>query len=368
MNVVFRTDASLQIGTGHVMRCLTLADELRADGADCRFVCRAIPGNLIDLIRQRGFTVSALSTAFSTDENKDRFVGPQSTYAAWLGVTSYTDAAQTITSIGDAMVDWLIVDHYALDFQWEQKLRQVCRRLMVIDDLADRSHDCDLLLDQNLGRNVGDYRDFTLSTCSVLAGAQFALLRPQFAAMRDQSLDRRATPSLKHLLVCMGGVDQVNATGAVLEALVDCNLPANLQISVVMGVNAPWFDHVQSLVKHMPRLTKVLVNVDSMAQLMVESDLAISAAGGMSWEQCCLGLPSIVVEVAENQHYSASALKSSGSAKILGGVNDIKNNMRSMIDFIRTTDVLSQLSKKCRLVTDGRGASRVKDAIYVRNR
>jgi len=368
MNVVFRTDASLKIGAGHLMRCLTLADELRAEGARCHFICRNLQGNLIEQTRQRGFTVSVLSIADELAGASECFVGRQSIYAAWLGVDWDTDATQTISSIGGAVVDWLVVDHYALDFRWEQNLRPMCRRLMVIDDLADRPHDCDVLLDQNLGRNVGDYCGLTPGTCTVLAGSKYALLRPQFAELRDQSLMRRERPELKHLLVCMGGVDQVNATGAVLEALVDCNLPRSLRISVVMGLHAPWLEHVRSFAKNIPQPIEVMVNINNMAQLMAESDLAISAAGGGAWERCCLGLPSIIVTLAENQRYSASALMESGSAKIVGCVDDIKINMRSMIDIFQTTDALSQLSRNSRLVTDGRGVSHVKDALYVRSR
>lgn len=367
MNIAFRTDASLQIGTGHVMRCLTLADALQAAGAQCHFICREHPGNLIAHIRQRGFSVSVLPAATKALITDEHAVETQSNYAAWLGAEWATDAAQTKVGVGAMAVDWLIVDHYALDARWEQALRPLCRKLMVIDDLADRPHDCDLLLDQNLGRDVGDYSQLVPEACTVLAGPHYALLRSEFAALRDDSLRRRATPQLKHLLITMGGVDQADATGKVLEALQDCPLPADLRITVVMGPHAPWLERVQMLAKLMPQPTKVKININNMAQLMADSDLAIGAAGSTSWERCCVGLPTLIVVLAENQRNGATALEQSGSVKVLDSVDAIPHALRSMLGLLVTSDALSQLSQKSCLVTDGQGASRVKDALSERH-
>lgn len=367
MNIAFRTDASMQIGTGHVMRCLTLADAMQAAGTQCHFICREHPGNLIAQIRQRGFTVSVLPAATQENITDEQAVETHSNYAAWLGAEWATDAAQTKVGVGTTAVDWLIVDHYALDARWEQTLRPLCRKLMVIDDLADRPHDCDLLLDQNLGRKVGDYSQLVPKGCTVLAGPHYALLRPEFAALRDESLRRRAIPQLKHLLISMGGVDQADATGTVLEALQDCLLPADLRITVVMGPHAPWLERVQLLAKLMPQPTEVKVNVNNMAQLMVDSDLAIGAAGSTSWERCCLGLPTVVVVLADNQRNAATALEQSGSVKLLDSVVAIPHDLRLISSLLVTTDALSQLSQKSCLVTDGKGTTRVKDALSERH-
>ena len=148
MNIVFRTDASLQIGIGHVMRCLTLADALRTAGAKCHFICRKYPGNLTSLILQSGFTVSVLPFATNASIANDMTVAGQSNYAAWLGADWSQDAAQTKASIGTMAVDLLIADNYAIDMRWEKTLRPLCRKLVVIDDLANRQHDCDILLER----------------------------------------------------------------------------------------------------------------------------------------------------------------------------------------------------------------------------
>jgi len=358
-HIAFRTDASLQIGTGHVMRCLTLADALQATGAQCHFICREHPGNLIAQIRQRGFSVSILPATAEALITNELVVEARSNYAAWLGANWAIDAAQTKVGFGETAYDWLIVDHYALDTRWEQTLRPLCRKLMVIDDLADRPHDCDLLLDQNLGRDADDYNQLVPDGCTVLAGPHYALLRPEFAALRDVSLRRRATPQLKHLLITMGGVDQADATGKVLEVLHDCQLPADLRITVVMGTHAPWLKRVQLLAKLMPQSTEVKVDVNNMSQLMADSDLAIGAAGSTSWERCCLGLPSIIGVQAVNQQLIANALEVSGAAKafsISAGVHPICELIAKILS---DNSILQKMSASASAITDGKGVKRV---------
>jgi len=363
MKIVFRTDASLKIGTGHVMRCLTLADALQKSGAQCHFICREHPGNLVALIRQRGFSVSALPAASEVAAGNERRPERQSNYTEWLGVDWGADAEQTKVGLGGVVPDWLVVDHYALDARWEKALRPTCRNLMVIDDLADRSHDCDVLLDQNLGRSERDYGQLVPEDCTLLVGPDYALLRPEFAALRDESLRRRVIPQFKHLLIAMGGVDGNDATGKILESLKGCSLPADLHITVVMGLHAPWLERVRALAKQLPQPAKVKVSVDNMAQLMLDSDLAIGAVGSSSWERCCLGLPTLAVVLAENQCNGAAALEQSGSVKLLGNVDDIPHTLQSMLNLLTTSDALSQLSRKSCLVTCGKGTNRIKNVL-----
>lgn len=359
MNVVFRADASLQIGTGHVMRCLTLADMLRANGAECRFICREHPGNLLEQIRLRGYAAKGLPV----DADEFAFGDPvdilQTNHSAWLGSDWATDAAQTKVSAGETAVDWLIVDHYALDARWEQALRSRCRNLMVIDDLADRPHDCDLLLDQNLGRESSDYFDLVPDDCIVLAGPRYALLRSEFAALRGYSLDRRASPKLDHMLITMGGVDQADATGQILEALMECRLPENFHITVVMGPHAPWLERVKLLAAKMQRPTDVKINVQDMATLMANSDLAIGAGGGTSWERCCLGLPSVIGVFADNQKSIADALQLAGAAKVFGGVAAITIINKLLNELLDDLGALANMSICAAGVTDGCGTEYV---------
>jgi UDP-2,4-diacetamido-2,4,6-trideoxy-beta-L-altropyranose hydrolase len=363
-SVAFRTDASLDIGSGHVMRCLTLADALRAQGATSRFICREQAGHLIDLIQRRGHAVSVLALAPAAPLPTTGRDEPPFAHSAWLGVPWPVDAEQTASALADSgaagPVDWLVVDHYALGRAWESALRPHCRRLMAIDDLADRVHDCDLLLDQNLGRDAADYAGKLPADCTVLTGPRHALLRPDFAASRAGSLARRARPALNHLLISMGGVDRDDATGRVLDALKASDEPGVERITVVMGGRAPWIARVRARAAAMPWPCDVRVDVDDMAALMADSDLAIGAAGSSAWERCCLGLPTLMMVLADNQRQAASHLEQAGAASALPADERLGPSLRQLIaGLAREPARLAHMGAQAARITDGLGTQRV---------
>jgi UDP-2,4-diacetamido-2,4,6-trideoxy-beta-L-altropyranose hydrolase len=362
MHFAIRVDASNQMGSGHVMRCLTLAEALRADGAQCHFISRAHTGHLLELIRQRGFAVTALPVELPPPPANWQVASKrpkEPVHAPWLGCDWQTDAEQTRAVLAKLQPDWLVVDHYALDQRWETALRPHYQKLMVIDDLADRPHQCDLLLDQNLGRQPQDYANLVPAQCKVLTGPQYALLRPEFAALRAYSLQRRQQPVLKQVLITMGGVDQSNATGQVLQALKGCTLPQDCRISVVMGLQAPWLQQVRAQAQDMHWPTEVLVNISDMAQRMADSDLAIGAAGSTSWERCCLGLPTLMVVLADNQWPGAKALDAAQAACLIGEVGDIATQLPLAVRAVNQDDRLMQMSTFTCSITDGLGVYQV---------
>ena len=368
MRFVFRVDASLQMGSGHVMRCLTLADALAAQGASCHFISRAHPGNLLELIRQRGYAVTVfpvelpppLANMLVASKRPEEPV-----HAPSLGCDWQTDAEQTHAILTKLQPDWLVVDHYALGQLWETALRPHYQQLMVIDDLADRHHQCDLLLDQNLGRQPKDYANLVPAQCKVLAGPQYALLRPEFAALRAYSLQRRQQPVLKQVLITMGGVDQSNATGQVLQTLKGCTLPQDCRITVVMGQQAPWIERIRTQAKNMPWPTEVLVNITDMAQRMADSDLAIGAAGSTSWERCCLGLPALVVVLADNQWPGATALQVAQAAGLIGDVSRVAAQLPLAFQELSQADRMLLMSSAGSAMTDGQGVGKVLQAMKV---
>jgi len=359
MKVTFRADASLRIGTGHVMRCLTLADALKTRGAECRFICREFPGNLIEFIRGKSFPVQALPDSKSTDVRQPGSE-PLLAHRTWLGATQRQDAAQSVPALAAWQPDWLIVDHYALDAQWEKGLNPHYLKLMVIDDLADREHQCELLLDQTFGRSTADYAAWVPANCRLLCGSQYALLRPEFSALRPYSLRRRANPQLRKLLITMGGVDKDNATGTVLSALRSCELPADCRITVVMGASNPWLAEVQHKAEQLPWATDVRVDVSDMAQLMADSDLAIGAAGATSWERCCLGLPTVMVVLAENQRAVAQGLEQAGAVQVLHGCGQIHDRLpRLLSDLVASPALRVTMSRISAGIADGGGVAAV---------
>ncbi|AMB88266.1 UDP-2,4-diacetamido-2,4,6-trideoxy-beta-L-altropyranose hydrolase [Pseudomonas agarici] len=363
MKIAFRVDASLQISTGHVMRCLTLASALKVQGAECRFICREHPGNLIEHIRSKGFQVHVLppmdSAAGLTAVHVPSAL-PQLAHAAWLGATQEKDADQCSAIFSELKVDWLIVDHYALDARWEAALKAHYRKLMVIDDLADRPHQCDLLLDQTFGRTAKDYAPWVPDACTLLCGSQYSLLRPEFAALRAYSLERRQKPQLAHLLISMGGVDKDNATGQVLEALKSTELPANCRITVVMGAAAPWLAEVRQLAMQMPWPTTVKAGISDMAQLMADSDLAIGAAGATSWERCCLGLPTLMLVLADNQRQVAHNLAHASAVYLLQGPQEILDRLPHLLNrLVASAALRASMSQAASHIADGQGATTV---------
>lgn len=358
---VFRADASLQMGTGHVMRCLTLADALTAKGAECQFICRAHTGNLIGFIRGKGYVVHELPTVPEADAAA---LHPSASinglaHSHWLGATQTQDAKACASVLAAQRPDWLIVDHYALDARWERALAPHYRKLMVMDDLADRPHACDLLLDQTFGREAYDYQHLVPGACHLLCGSAYALLRPEFAALRSYSLQRRAQPALRELLITMGGVDKDNATGQVLQALRLCPLPADCRITVVMGATAPWLEDVRANAADMPWPTCVLVGVSNMAQLMADSDLAVGAAGATSWERCCLGLPTAMVVLANNQRHAARLLEQAQAVRMLDLAANFQDDLIELVSCINyDNNYLRQLCECSSGVSDGKGCER----------
>lgn len=356
---VIRVDASLQIGTGHVMRCLSLAAGLDARQAHVQFICREHEGNLIDLIEERGFEVVVLpkSVIHVDDMSTDN---PH--YAHWLGCHWKTDANQCRDLLKDP-VDWIIVDHYALDYRWERVLRDKCNRLMCIDDLADRTHDCDLLLDQCLGRKVGDYSERIPDHAQQLFGPKFALLRPEFEKWRTASLVRRKDPQLRHILVAMGGVDNKNVSGRILTSLQGCNLPKLEKITVVLGQYAPWSEQVKTQASEMTINVQVLLGVDNMAELMTSSDLVIGAGGSTTWERCSLGVPSVLINLAENQRNTAHYMLKADAAFVIDNVSGIDLLLPRFLKSGTVLEHLKTYAQASSRLADGTGVSKVIEQI-----
>ncbi len=351
MQVAFRVDASTEIGSGHVMRCLALADALAQQGASCTFVSRSHPGHLHALIARRGHRVVALAPA--TLANAGITGRP---YATWLGATTGEDAAQTRGALQGEAVGWLIVDHYAINAEWERVVRPLCRKLMVVDDLADRPHFCDLLLDQNLGRSARDYDGLLPPDCERLVGPRFALLRPAFQALRAHSLARRAAAGVRRVLVSMGGVDKDDFTSRVLDALDGSCLPSDCELVVVMGASARWTTEVLERARSSRFPVQILVAADNMAELMAGSDIAIGAAGSTSWERCVLGVPTVMVVQAANQTSAAAALRDAGAVIVVQPDGDFSRAVAQAVSTL-AEDALQrgEMSARAAALCDGSG-------------
>lgn len=357
MNVVFRVDASNIMGTGHAMRCLTLADVLRQQGASCYFVHRRHSGHMIDTIRDRGHAFCELPPP-----KKEAAPITKADYSQWLGVTQEQDTAETIAVLNGLSVDWLVVDQYGLDVQWEKAMRPHARNIAVIDDLANRSHDCDLLVDQNFFPDAERRYDSLLSlNTKRLCGPRYALLRPQYAAARRLIAPRRGP--LSRVLVFYGGTDITNETGRALRVL---SRPAfrHLAVDVVIGANNRHRAELMKLAETRP-ITDVHAPREHLVDLMIEADLSIGAGGTTTWERCALGLPSLVTAVAENQIPFNEALSAAAIIQYLGRWTEITDDLlaETLLDFLDNKVALRTIAAKAWRVTDGLGVLRVAEAI-----
>jgi UDP-2,4-diacetamido-2,4,6-trideoxy-beta-L-altropyranose hydrolase len=340
MNVSFRVDSSNQIGLGHLMRCLTLADELNKKNHDVAFICRELTGNLISLIK---YPVLILP--------KDNNFQSHDLYLTWLGATQEQDAKQTIEVISKK-TEILIVDSYALDETWHKELRQHTQKIIVIDDLADRQFNCDVLLNQNLGSQLEDYENKAPSSCVLLLGCDYTLLRPEFKKLRKKALEkRRIVKEIENILVSMGGSDVNNITYDVLK-----QLDSKFNVVVVLGVLSPHNEMIKDYA--IDKNIEVIVNANNMAELMLNADLAIGASGSTNWERLCLGLPSLIFTTAKNQIKFSKNLDKLRLIKLLGHVGN-NQAINTIKDNILSIDDLSDWSDRCFSSCSCNGVSRV---------
>lgn len=361
MNIAIRVDASLEIGTGHVYRCLSLAGALRKNGARIVFLCRNQVANLSALIRTQQFAVELLPSVEALPSSSSPIPAehgaPPPAHAHWLGVEQRTDSMQSIQALRNGIPwDLLIVDHYALDFRWEAAMRAVVKRIMVIDDLEDRNHDCDVFLNPNhLDAALQRPQCTVPDHCLMLLGPEYVLLRPEFQIARRYGQMRGN--GIARILVYFGGNDLHNLTGLTLEALDFENL-RHLLVDVVVGPDNPHRHAVEELVRTRAK-TRLHIQPPNFIELLLRADLCIGAGGTTTWERLCVGLPSIIITVAENQTNFARNLHRKNYVTWIGNEKeatslDIAKAILQEISRLQSLPFITNT-----ITVDGEGASRV---------
>jgi UDP-2,4-diacetamido-2,4,6-trideoxy-beta-L-altropyranose hydrolase len=352
MNVAFRTDATKKIGTGHFMRCLTLADALAQRGVQILFICRDLPLHLQNMLEKKGMELALIGYHADPTPIDDL------PHSHWLGTSQASDAEATLQTLSDHIWDWLIVDHYALDARWEKAMRlSSIRKIMVIDDLADRIHDCDILLDQNFYSDMRSrYTGIVPDHCQLFLGPRYALLREEFLKLREQIKPRKGP--VKRILVFFGGVDADNYTGQAIDALATME-EKDLQVDVVIGTLHPYLTEIELKCAKYGFICHV--QTDRMAELMAEADLSIGAGGSASWERCCLGLPTLIISIADNQIDIAEALDLNNCGVYFGQTKMVntKKIKQKFMAFLRDREKLEILSRRSLSLVDGKGINRI---------
>lgn len=330
------------------MRCLSLAQALRQRGADCLFLCRDLEGNLASRIREKDFPVVLMAQNTKAGGELD-----------WE-----EDARQTLQAIDGQKPDWLIVDHYSLDVRWESQVGSACGRVMVIDDLANRPHACEVLLDSNFmpGARCRYERQVPLKTIRLL-GPGYVLLHADYGRLHDRARIR-ARP-IQSILLSFGYADQHNLTTRSLRAFLDLRRP-DLKLEVTANPQSPHFAEISRVAAQSSRI-RLHSSLPSLAPLMLEADLAVGAAGGTAWERCCLGLPALLVVTSTNQQALAKELSQKNLAILVGNHETATvDKIRDALEEVLESGNLEKISVACHQTVDGKGSGRVAEILRLR--
>lgn len=359
MLVVFRTDSSNLIGSGHLTRCKALADELSQRGARVVFVCRDYPGNWTNVLTAGGLEARVL-------DRSNLFHAPlpqpgDCQLPNPADVDQMQDADETLSVLSDMAPDWLIVDHYLLDSTWERRLRDKFHKIMVIDDLADRFHECDLLLNHNPGsESEGIYCGLVPREARKMLGPRFALLRREFREFRTNLRPRDG--SMNRILISFGSVDPSGETLKAIAA-VDMLQNSDILVDVVVGDYNSSLREIEAEFKLNGRL-RFHCPADSMAKLMSEADLSIGAGGVTSLERCCLGLPAVVKPIVANQVSLTTGLFQAGAIEMIP--SDVITGPQDYLCELRRFDSgrLIEMGLAAGRMVDGFGCARVAESLF----
>lgn len=353
LGVAFRVDATSRIGTGHFMRCLTLADALRQRGAQIRFVSRGLPAYLGDMLESRGIEFAPL------DNTAGEAAGDLA-HSSWLGTSQDRDVQDSAATLEDRKWDWLVVDHYALDARWENAMRASVGKIMVIDDLADRVHDCEVLLDQNYYHDMQTrYQGKVPEQCRLLLGPRYALLREEFRKLRAQVKPRSG--EVRRILMFFGGIDAGNYTGLTINALSGLDLKG-AEVDVVIGAQHSHRTEIEQACTTQGYACHV--QTPRMAELMATADISIGAGGSATWERCCLGLPALSLCTAENQRRQIADAAEAGLLYAPDKCGDLVDLIRAHTKCLLVNGALLRLISIAAMNSvDGAGVFRIVDRI-----
>lgn len=350
MNIIVRTDASSNIGLGHLYRCLTLAEKLQESENRVSFICRELPGNQNDFIEKKGFSVYRLPCYADLVNHTGQNIWHQE----WRCADWEDDAKETVTVLKEEQeIDWIISDHYGIDERWELKVRPYTKRIMVIDDLANRPHNCDLLLDQNLYDDMNTRYDALVPhQCRKLIGPQYTLLRSEFIEVRKNL--RKRDGEVRRILIFFGGSDPTNDTEKALEAIRLIHLNT-ITIDVIVGNSNVYKEKIEQICSDMQDVS-YHCDVDNMAEFMAGADLSIGSGGTSTWERCFLGLPTIAMIIADNQYEMMNAVVAAGAAWNLGWSYDVTASRiaDAVHDALRSPHKLKKMSDKAIVLVGGK--------------
>ena len=357
-NFYIRADASPVIGTGHFVRCLNLARFLIKRDAEVTFISRSLGGDLNKRLISAGCRVIDLPS-----QNNSSNQSPDD-YATWLGANEREDISQCLSLISDNEEFCIIVDHYGVNEEWLGKAKGSFRKVIVVDDLAERKLDVDLVINQNLGWTARDYEHLVGQETKLLLGPKYALLAENYSIAR-QKLDRSfKSDAPLRVLVSFGGADIENVTGKVAQVLEEMQTKHNLVVTIVVGPMNPNSNDLHAICQRSRGEIGLIEGVNNLVDAYASHDIAIGAVGGSSWERCCLGLPTIFVPIAENQKSAARKLDSSGAGILVDYESDqFGSDLLNALDQMSNLEIREEISQRALDICDGKGVTRLVDEL-----
>lgn len=374
INIAVRADSSTTMGTGHIMRCLTLVNAICAKlNAKVYFFCRQTEGNINKVIEAAGHQVIVMAKVTTNSSY-------HLNHSHWLGATIEQDAdeflslshqlttANTLSNNNTIKFDYLIVDHYGIDIGWHQKIKTIVSKIIVIDDLADRHFDCDYIIDQTFNCLADKYQQLVPDYCEPLLGTKYAMLRPEFniSLSPEEIIALRTNREIGKLLVMFGGTDPDNLTLKTLEKLAKIkHSEKNIfqQVDIILGSSAKYKNNVQRFCQHHTEFNLHIAPAN-IAKLMLNADIAIGAAGTTSWERCALGLPSIVMILADNQRTIAKALNDA-KCSLSFNISELESVLiKELPALMNNPNTVTQMIKKSLAVSDALGCQRIISKVF----
>jgi len=348
MNIVFRVDSSDLIGTGHLYRCLHMAHHYRDHNV--YFICKKHPYNLND-------KVAEAYTLLEIENGTDQEISLDMT--TWLGESEANDAKKTIAILTahHIEVDWLVVDHYAINSTWETMLRHYTKKIAVIDDFTTRQHDCDAIVNQQITpeRGLSEYNHLKQRGCKVCCGNDYLLLNPRYFAYTDTDLTKSYGNAISRIAIFMGGADTCNTTETVLRTCIEFNenLPQPIRLDVVVGKANRHYEKLNEYVSAYPYV-RMYYDIPFIGDVLVNADLSIGAPGTTSYERCITNTPSLCVCIAENQLTVVDKFIDAGCMKNLGTIeDDYQERLLYWLEyFYNNTKELQTMSEACASVVD----------------
>ena len=352
-NLFVRVDAGIEIGDGHFLRCLTLANRLKNKNNQIIFISNKLPKHFVEKIKRSNFKIYKINGYTHIQEEK---LGKK--IKKQLINNDLVETKKIIEKYKNS-TNWLIIDHYGIDYFWEKNVRKNIEKIIVIDDLANRKHTCDILIDHNFYKNMKKrYTKLIPNHCKQFIGPKFTLLRPEFYNAR-KNLKRKK--QFKRILISFGGSDPSNETKKALLAIDD--LDEKYTVDVIVGTSNPNKKEIMKLCSKIS-LCNFYEQVENISKYMKKADLAIGAGGTSTWERCCLGLPTIVTSLSKDQEKINENLSRIGCVINLGIAK--KSTKSDYIKILKEIDSkrLKEISKKCLLLVDGEGVKRTVSKIF----